>query len=63
MLVAVLIGGQLFGIPGVLLALPAAAVARVVLDYYLAQRRNTSFATIRAASDEIAAPDTTPSED
>ncbi len=62
-LVAVLIGGQLFGIPGVLLALPAAAVARVVLDYYLAQRRNTSFATIRAASDEIAAPDTARHED
>jgi predicted PurR-regulated permease PerM len=57
-LVAVLIGGQLFGIPGVLLALPAAAVARVVLDYYLEQRRNISFATPIASTDEIAAPDT-----
>ena len=57
-LVAVLIGGQLFGIPGVLLALPAAAVARVVLDYYLEQRRNFSFVTPIASTDEIAAPDT-----
>ena len=57
-LVAVLIGGQLFGIPGVLLALPAAAVARVVLDYYLVQRRNFSFVTPIASTDEIAAPDT-----
>jgi predicted PurR-regulated permease PerM len=57
-LVAVLIGGQLFGIPGVLLALPAAAVARVVLDYYLEQRRNISFVTPIVSTDEIAAPDT-----
>jgi predicted PurR-regulated permease PerM len=57
-LVAVLVGGQLFGIPGVLLALPAAAVARVVLDYYLEQRRNISFVTPIASTDEIAAPDT-----
>jgi putative heme transporter len=57
-LVAVLIGGQLFGIPGVLLALPAAAVARVVLDYYLEQRRNLSFVSTLSSIDEIAAPDT-----
>jgi predicted PurR-regulated permease PerM len=57
-LVAVLTGGQLFGIPGVLLALPAAAVARVVLDYYLEQRRSMSFATPGSLTDEIAAPDT-----
>ncbi len=57
-LVAVLIGGQLFGIPGVLLALPAAAVARVVLDYYLEQRRNLSFVSTLSSTDEIAAPDT-----
>jgi predicted PurR-regulated permease PerM len=57
-LVAVLIGGQLFGIPGVLLALPAAAVARVILDYYLEQRRNLSFVSPLSSTDEIAAPDT-----
>jgi putative heme transporter len=37
-LVAVLIGAKLFGVSGVLLALPAAAVARVLLDYYLERR-------------------------
>jgi predicted PurR-regulated permease PerM len=37
-LIAVLAGGELFGIPGVLLALPAAAVARVFLDYVLENR-------------------------
>lgn len=37
-LVAVLIGGQLFGIAGVLLALPGAAVARVILDYFMEKR-------------------------
>lgn len=56
-LVAVLTGGQLFGIPGVLLALPAAAVARVVLDYYLEQRRNMSFAMTGSGTDERMAPD------
>jgi putative heme transporter len=56
-LVAVLVGGQLFGIPGVLLALPAAAVARVILDYYLEQRRNLSFALPGTGTEEIAAPD------
>ncbi len=33
-LLAVLVGGELLGIAGVLLALPAAAAGRVVLDYY-----------------------------
>jgi predicted PurR-regulated permease PerM len=56
-LVAVLTGGQLFGIPGVLLALPAAAVARVALDYYLEQRRNMSFAVPGSDRDERLAPD------
>ena len=37
-LIAVLAGGELFGIPGVLLALPAAAVGRVFLDYVLENR-------------------------
>jgi len=37
-LIAVLVGGELLGIPGVLLALPTAAAGRVVLDYYLDRR-------------------------
>ena len=37
-LVAVLVGGELMGIVGVLLALPVAAAGRVVLDYYLDRR-------------------------
>ena len=36
--VAVLVGAQLMGIPGILLALPAASAGRVVLDYYLDRR-------------------------
>lgn len=40
-LIAVLAGGQLLGIPGVLLALPAAAVGRVALEYYLDHRRGS----------------------
>lgn len=54
-LVAVLVGGALYGVVGVLLALPAAAVGRVVLDYYL-ERRNKGIATI--PEDEPVAPDT-----
>jgi predicted PurR-regulated permease PerM len=38
-LIAVLVGGELLGIPGILLALPAAAAGRVGLDYYLERRR------------------------
>jgi putative heme transporter len=34
-LIAVLVGGRLLGIAGVLLALPAAAVARVAFDYWM----------------------------
>jgi predicted PurR-regulated permease PerM len=37
-LIAILAGGELFGIAGILLALPAAAVGRVVLDYFLDRR-------------------------
>jgi len=55
-LVAVLIGAQLFGIPGVLLALPAAAVARVALDYYL-ERRNVAPIGPTTGDDELLAPD------
>lgn len=55
-LVAVLIGGQLFGIPGVLLALPAAAVARVGLDYYL-ERRSAVPLGPGSGGEELMAPD------
>ena len=54
--VAVLVGGQLFGIPGVLLALPAAAAARVGLDYFI-ERRGGLVAGPVAPKDEPLAPD------
>lgn len=54
-LVTVLIGGKLFGITGVLLALPAAAVGRVALDFYL-QRRALRIGETKT-SDEPFAPD------
>ena len=50
---AVLAGGELFGIPGVLLALPAAAVGRVFLDYVMENRLAQSV----LATDEVLAPD------
>jgi predicted PurR-regulated permease PerM len=53
-LIAVLVGGAMFGIAGVLLALPAAAVARVGLDYYLEKRQITM---TTAGAEEVAAPD------
>ncbi len=58
-LIAVLAGGELLGIPGVLLALPAAAAARVALDYWL-ERRNAGAAGAPPTSrsdDELFAPD------
>jgi predicted PurR-regulated permease PerM len=42
-LIAILAGGELWGIAGILLALPAVAVGRVALDYYL-DRRTASIA-------------------
>lgn len=54
-LVAVLAGGELFGIPGILLALPAAAVGRVALDYYL-DRRNGGLAP-SGPTEDLFAPD------
>jgi predicted PurR-regulated permease PerM len=42
-LVAVLVGAELMGIIGVLLALPAAAAGRVMLDYYLDRREGGAF--------------------
>jgi predicted PurR-regulated permease PerM len=56
-LIAVLVGGQLWGVPGVLLALPAAAVARVALDYYLDRR---SAGLPASPTTEVAAPDSAP---
>jgi predicted PurR-regulated permease PerM len=55
-LIAILIGGALYGVAGVLLALPGAAAARVGLDYYL-ERRGVG---LREAipQDEPAAPET-----
>ncbi len=56
-LLAVLAGAQLMGIPGVLLALPAAAAGRVVLDYYLDRREGLPF-TPKDEGQQVAAPDT-----
>lgn len=60
-LIAVLIGAELFGITGVLLALPAAAVARVLLDYYM--ERRTVASTVPGPPDDILAPDQTGAAD
>lgn len=54
-LVAVLVGAELFGITGVLLALPAAAVARVLLDYYL--ERRALAVTMPGPTEDVLAPD------
>lgn len=56
-LLAVLAGAELMGIVGVLLALPAAAAARVVLDHYL-ERRTGSPTGLE--SPQILAPDDPP---
>ena len=58
-LIAVLAGGELFGIPGVLLALPAAAVGRVFFDYVL-ENRVGGIGPVPTS--EVAAPDEPPSE-
>ncbi|MGK2964301.1 MAG: AI-2E family transporter [Tepidiformaceae bacterium] len=54
-LTAVLVGAELFGITGVLIALPAAAVARVLLDFYLGNRALE--AATHASPRELLAPD------
>lgn len=56
-LVAVLVGGELLGVTGVLLALPAAAAGRVVLDYYLDKRDNTRRLEEGNGQAEVLAPD------
>ena len=57
-LVAVLVGGELLGVTGVLLALPAAAAGRVGLDYYLDKRDNTRRRESGNGENELLAPDT-----
>jgi predicted PurR-regulated permease PerM len=56
-LVTVLIGGKIFGVSGVLLALPAAAAGRVILDLYLRRRARRMGGT--RADEELFAPDAT----
>jgi predicted PurR-regulated permease PerM len=61
-LLAVLVGGELLGIPGILLALPAAAAGKVLLDYYLEQiglGRDFSKEEEKA-TEQVAAPDVDP---
>jgi predicted PurR-regulated permease PerM len=55
-LIAVLVGAELLGIPGILLALPAAAAGKVALDLYLEKRSGEETPTIRE-TEEVAAPD------
>jgi predicted PurR-regulated permease PerM len=61
-LLAVLIGGDLLGISGILLALPAAAAGKVLLDYYLQQAGLGQHFDQNLSTDEVAAPDEPPSE-
>ena len=56
-LLAVLVGAELLGVAGILLALPAAAAGRVFLDYYL-DGRTPGVSTMGGSSNEILAPDT-----
>ena len=55
-LLAVLVGGELLGVAGVLLALPAAAAGRVAVDMYLESRRPGP-ASVPGPTSEPAAPD------
>jgi predicted PurR-regulated permease PerM len=60
-LLAVLVGGELLGIPGILLALPAAAAGKVFLDFFLEKRDPTNaFAMVDLAPGEVLAPDEPP---
>jgi predicted PurR-regulated permease PerM len=56
-LLAILVGAELMGIVGVLLALPAAAAARVALEYYLERREAGRAPALVPAGPEILAPD------
>ena len=53
-LIVVLIGAELLGIPGILLALPATAAGKVLLDYYL---ERTDLIVEEAEGAQVAAPD------
>jgi predicted PurR-regulated permease PerM len=61
---AVLVGGELLGITGILLSLPAAAAGKVLLDYFLLRRKPGSllepneFTTTR----EVLAPEEPPAD-
>lgn len=59
-LLAVLVGGELLGIPGILLALPAAAAGKVGLDYVLNARGRQSVFAPEKEDVEVAAPDDPP---
>ncbi|MCC7365432.1 MAG: AI-2E family transporter [Dehalococcoidia bacterium] len=59
-LIAVLAGGELLGIPGILLALPATAAGRVLLEYWLDRRQGIPFKGIAGSETEVAAPDPAP---
>lgn len=61
-LLAVLAGGELFGVPGILLALPATAAGKVLLDFYLSQRGRSTPFDRDVGNDEVAAPDVEPVE-
>ena len=54
-LIAVLAGGQLLGLAGVLLAMPAAAMARVGFDYWM-EKRGPAL-TLTGPSDQAMAPE------
>jgi predicted PurR-regulated permease PerM len=59
-LVSVLVGAELLGIPGVLLALPAAAVIKVGLDFVMERRDPTNAFAPLQEDEEVAAPDDPP---
>ncbi|MFN0145838.1 MAG: AI-2E family transporter [Dehalococcoidia bacterium] len=59
-LVAILVGGELLGIPGILLALPAAAAGKVFLDFFLEKRDPKNVFATGGGADEILAPDAAP---
>jgi putative heme transporter len=53
-LLAVLVGGELLGIPGILLALPATAAGKVFLDYFLDQRDPKNAFSDRSGAERLA---------
>jgi hypothetical protein len=56
-LLTVLIGGELLGVVGILLSLPAAAAGRVLLEYSLKSRLLGLPPHITDSDDELFAPD------